>query len=168
MQLVIFELTLHDFTVLLGNSTKARQLAFVKVSFNNAAIMLDHLALAMHDILIEDAFANGSIRSNDLGHTVQIMVLKLSYGTMTLVNVSTETIDAVQAVCSHLQLALIEELLLSLAIVVNDADATDLSLFFVVSSILNFDEFFYASDTEVASQLEGVGVDQLLEVETLR
>lgn len=161
---MIFELTLNDLAVILGDHTEAGELAVIEVPFKNCAIGLRDSARPMHDILVKDAFTYGSARADHFGLAVEVVVPELTNGALILVNVPTVSVDAVEAICTHFQLTLIEELLLLLALVADDAHAADFALLLVVLAIFDFEKFLYSADAEILTELEVTLVEQAFEV----
>lgn len=98
---------------------------------------------------------------------MQVVILKLADSAVTLVNVPTEPIDAVKAICPHLELALVEELLLSFTIMIDDANATNLALILEVPAVFYLDELLDPTNPEFSLQLKRIVHHQLLEVNTM-
>ena len=165
VQLVVFELTFEDLAVFLGDAAETGELSALEFALQDGAIDLGDLAWPMHDVLMEDTLADGSTRADDLRLSVQVVILELPFRALALVDVPTEPIDAVQSITPHLQLTLIEELLLALAIVVDDIDAAQLALLLEVFAVLDLNKLFDPADPALTFELELVAHGQLLEVQ---
>lgn len=167
MQFVVLKLAFQNFAILPSDPAEASQFAIEEVTFDDVAIGLGDLAWAMHYVLAKHSLTNGAIWPHDLGHAMQVVILKLADSAVTLVNVPTEPIDAVKAICPHLELALVEELLLSFTIMIDDANATNLALILEVPAVFYLDELLDPTNPEFSLQLKRIVHHQLLEVNTM-
>ena len=166
-KLLILEVALDHFAISLGNDAAAGELAVVEVALDNGAVALGDSSRPVHYIFMEGALANGAVGSDYFSGAMQVVILELSDGALVLVDVAAEAVDAVEAVSSHFEFALVEELGLFFALMADDVDAADLAGLAEIFAVLNLNQLFNPANSELATEFEVVFHDEILKIKCI-